>query len=235
LAVTPNTDEAFLREVDEELRRDQLVSFWRRWGRWLVAALVAALAIFAAILFWINHREVSTGQQGEQLQGVIDDLNANKPVDQATKPLAGIADSRAPGYRASAAFAQADVLIEKGDAKGAAAKLGAIAADGSLAQPFRDLALVRQTTLQFDQLKPQVVVDRLRPLADKDSPWFGSAGELVGMAYIEMNRRDLAAKLFSEIAAGDDVPDSIRQRAVQMASVLQSDASAAPSKDKKTQ
>ena len=31
MAVTPHTDEAFLREVDEELRRDQLTSFWTRY------------------------------------------------------------------------------------------------------------------------------------------------------------------------------------------------------------
>ena len=140
-----------------------------------------------------------------------------------------------PVVRATAAFAQADVLIEKGDAKGAAAKFAAIAADTSLAQPYRDLALVRQTTLEYDQLKPQVVIDLLRPLATRDSAWFGSAGELVGMAYLQMNQRAEAAKLFGEIAVAEDVPDSIRQRAVQMASLLQSDASAAPSEDKKAQ
>ena len=39
MAVTPHTDEAFLREVDEELRRDQLTSFWTRYGRWLVGGI----------------------------------------------------------------------------------------------------------------------------------------------------------------------------------------------------
>jgi len=235
LAATPNTDEAFLREVDEELRRDQLASFGRRWGRWLVLAVIAGLAIFAATLFWMHHREVAIGEQGEQLQGVIQDLAAQKPAAQVAQSLAAIAQSPAPGYRAAAAFAQADSLIEKGYAKGGAAKLAAIAADASLAQPFRDLALIRQTTLEYDHLKPQVVIDRLRPLADKNSPWFGSAGELVGMAYLQMNQRAQAGKLFSDIAASEDVPDSIRQRAVQMASLMQSDASTAPSEDKKAQ
>ena len=32
--MSPNTDEAFLREVDEELRRDQIVGVWTQHGRW---------------------------------------------------------------------------------------------------------------------------------------------------------------------------------------------------------
>ena len=52
MAVTPNTDEAFLREVDEELRRDQIVGVWKNYGRLIVGLIVAALAIFAGALGW---------------------------------------------------------------------------------------------------------------------------------------------------------------------------------------
>ena len=54
LASTPPDNEAFLREVDDELRRDELQSFWKRWGRWLVGGIIAALALFAAYLWWQN-------------------------------------------------------------------------------------------------------------------------------------------------------------------------------------
>ena len=104
------------------------------------------------------------------------------------------------------------------------AKYAAIAADGSLAQPFRDLALLRQTTLEFDTLTPQVVVERLRPLTTPANPCFGSAGELTAIAHLRQNRRDLAGKLFGQIAQAQDVPASIRQRSVQMASLMGVDA-----------
>ena len=84
--------------------------------------------------------------------------------------------------------------------------------------------MLRQTTLEFDTLKPQVVVERLRPLATPANPWFGSAGELTAIAYVRQNRRDLAGRLFGQIAQGRDVPESIRQRSVQMASLMGVDA-----------
>jgi hypothetical protein len=216
LAVPPNTNDAFLREVDEELRRDELVNVWRRYGRWIVVAVLAGLAAFGGWLYWQHYQQQRAGNEGEKLLASYDELAANKPAPA----LAELGTSSSPGYRATAKFSQANVLLKNNDLKGAAAKFAEVATDTAVAQPFRDLALIRQTSAEYDSLKPQVVVDRLRPLAQKGNPWFGSAGELVAIAYIQLNRPELARTLFNQMAGDDGVPQSIRDRAVQMASTL---------------
>ena len=223
MALPPKTDEAFLREVDEELRRDQLAGFWTKWGLWVAVALVAALAALAGFLYWQHRQTEAAGVEGEQLQAAYDSLGANN-VPAASKSLAELAGSNRDGYRALAQFTQADILLQKNDLKGAATKFAAVAADASLAKPFRDLALIRQTSAEYDTLKPQVVVERLRPLAVPGGAWLGSAGEMVAIAYIRQNQRAQAGTLFGQIARDPGVPDSIRQRAVQMAGVLGVDA-----------
>jgi hypothetical protein len=223
LALPPKTDEAFLREVDEELRRDQIAGFWTNWGIWVGVALVAALAALAGFLYWQHRQTEAAGVEGEQLQAAYDSLGANN-VPAASKSLTELAGSNRDGYRALAMFTQADILLQKNDLKGAAAKFAAVAADTSLAKPFRDLALVRQTSAEYDTLKPQVVVERLRPLAVPGGPWLGSAGEMVGVAYIRLNQRAQAGTLFGQIARDTTVPETIRQRAVQMAGALGVDA-----------
>lgn len=224
MALTPQNSEAFLREVDDELRRDQALTVWRQYGRVIVAVIVVALLAFAAFLFWQHRQEQAAGREGEQLQQAYDALAANDTA-AATAPLAALARSGSDGYRALAAFTAADVLLQKNDLKGAAAKFATIAGDTTVAQPFRDLALIRQTSAEFDQLKPDVVVERLRTLAAAGSPWLGSAGEMVAVAYLRQGRRDLAGQVYARIAGNDDVPRSLRQRAVQMAGVLDSAAS----------
>ena len=219
MALTPQNNEAFLREVDDELRRDQLVTFWERWGRLLIVGIVAALALFAAYLYWQHRQHEAAGVEGEQLQAAFDSLGAEK-VAAASVPLATLAGSKREGYAALAKFTQADILLQKSDLKGAAAKFAEVANDNGAAKPFRDLALIRQTAAEYDGLKPQVVVERLRTLAVPGNPWFGSAGELVAIAYVRMNRRDLASALFVKIARDEGVPDSVRQRSIQMAGVL---------------
>ncbi|MFN3435018.1 MAG: tetratricopeptide repeat protein [Sphingomonas sp.] len=230
MALTPQNNEAFLREVDDELRRDQLLTFWERYGRWTIGAIVVALAIFAGVLFWQHRQREAAGVEGEQVQAAFDALGNGQP-DQAGKTLAPIAASGRDGYKALALMTQADILLSKKQDKAAAAKFATIAADGSIAQPFRDLALIRQTVAEYDTLKPQVVIERLRPLAVPGNAYFGSAGELVAIAYLDSGRKDLAGRLFSQLAQSDTVPDSIRQRAVQMAGSMGVDASAAAPAD----
>jgi len=223
LALTPQNNEAFLREVDDELRRDQLLTFWERYGRWTIGAIVVALAIFAGVLFWQHRQREAAGVEGEQVQAAFDALGNGQP-DQAGKTLAPIAASGRDGYKALALMTQADILLSKKQDKAAAAKFASIAADGSIAQPFRDLALIRQTVAEYDTLKPQVVIERLRPIEVPGKPWFGSAGELVAMAYLKQNKTELAGALLASIAKDKAVPDTLRRRTRQLAGQLGVDA-----------
>lgn len=226
MALTPQNNQAFLREVDEELRRDQVASFGRRFGLWVALAIVLLLAGFGGWIWWQHHQKEKAAEQGVLLQQAMDDLGSSK-VNAASAPLEQLAKSDRDGYRAAAKFTQADVLLQKQDLKGAAAKFAEVANDSGMPGEFRELALIRQTAAEYDTLKPQAVIDRLRGLATKQSAFFGSAGEMVAIAYVRLGKRDLAGKLFGEIAQTESVPESIRQRAVQMASALGVEAPAA--------
>lgn len=227
MASTPPTNEAFLREVDEELRKDQLVGFWKRWGRWLVVALVAALAGFAAYMWWQARQERAREAQGEAFTQVLNDLEASRRVGVEAK-LAPLAEGDTPGYRATAKLTLAALKLQENDVGGAAAAFKAVADDASLPQPFRDLATIRWTATEYDMLTPQQVIARLERLAVKGNPWFGSAGEMTAIAHMSMNQPKRAGPIFAAIAADEAVPESIRQRAVQMAGVLGVDAVSEP-------
>lgn len=223
MALTPQNNDVFLREVDEELRRDEMRDFVSRWGKWVIVAVVAVLLAFGGWMWWQHREQQRAGELGSTFSQALEDLGGNR-ADAAKVPLEELATSDIEGYRAMARFTQGDVLLQNDDVKGAAAKFAEIAADTSLAQPYRDLALIRQTSAEYDGLQPAQVIDRLRGLASKESPWFGSAGEMVAVAYMRMNRTAEAGKLFGELAQGETVPETIRQRAVQMAGVLGVDA-----------
>jgi hypothetical protein len=223
LAITPQNNDVFMREVDEELRRDEMMAFGRKYGVWIAVLVVLFLVVLGGSLWWRHHKEAVAGTQGEQFQAALESIGSGN-TKAADPAIAKLAQSGHDGYRAMAQFAQADLLLEKNDLKGAEAKFAAIANDTSLDAPFRNLALIRQTSAEYDTLDPQKVIDRLKPLATKGNPWFGSAGEMVAMAYLQQNKRAEAGKLFSEIAQDATTPDSLRQRAVQMAALLNDDA-----------
>ena len=219
LASTPPDNEAFLREVDDELRRDELQGFWKRWGRWLVGGVVGGLALFAGFLWWQDNKVVKAGVDGEQLSQALDTL-ASTDTPEAEVQLKKLTTAKNAGYRATAKIALAALAAQRGNAQTAAKGFAEVAGDTSLAQPWRDLALVRQTVTEFDTLKPNVVIERLKPLAISGNAWFGSAGEMVALSYIKLGQPQLAAKLFGDIAKDETVPETLRSRAVQMASGL---------------
>jgi hypothetical protein len=118
----------------------------------------------------------------------------------------------------------AGMAFAKGDAARATTMYFDLADDGKAPKAMRDLAAIRGVAVNFDQMKPEAVIARLKPLAQPGKPWFGSAGELVAMAYLKQGKQNLAGPLFAAIAKDEDVPVSLRSRTRQMAGLLGYDA-----------
>lgn len=227
MASTPPTEEAFLREVDEELRREQIQAMWKRYGLFALGGILLLLAAFAGFLVWRAETLKKAEAQGERMGLVLADLQANRTTDAGKKADVLIAEG-GPGYRVAALFTKAAIAADKGDAKAAAAIYAGIAADEELAQPFRDVALIRQTLIEYDSLKPRQVIDRMKPLAIEDNAFFGTAGELTAIAMIQTNRTAEAGRLLAAIARDAKVPPSLRARAERLATSLGADVTAKP-------
>lgn len=216
MALTPQNNDAFFREVDEELRREQLGSFWRTYGRLVAIAIVVGLIALGGWLYWQHQQKQAADANSEQLTQAMMEIGRGQQAE-AAKKLEALKKGDSAAYRAAALLAEAAASLEKNDTKAAVASYQAVIGDEALAQPFRDLALVRQTAVQFDSLEPAQIVDRLKPLAVAGNPWFGSAGEMTALAYVRMNKPELATPIFEAIGKDEGVPISIRERASQLA------------------
>jgi hypothetical protein len=227
LALPPDTqNEAFLREVDENLRRDQLETFAKRYGTWIIGAVVLFLIAVGAWLYWQNRQQEKTSAQTEELSAIYDQI-AGGQTDAAKKRLKPLETSRNDVMRAIAQMTEAAIALQGNDRDTALAKYHAIASDSSLPKAYRDAALLRSTSLEFDTMKPEAVIAAMQPLTTPDSAWFGSAGELTAMAYLKQGQKDKAGRLFASIAGDEKVPDTIRNRAQQIAGTLGIDVAVA--------
>ncbi|MBO9516567.1 MAG: tetratricopeptide repeat protein [Porphyrobacter sp.] len=215
--------EVLFREVDDAVRQDQLGGAAKKYGIPVAVGIVLALAAFGGWLWWTEHQEGVKEQRSEQLITAFDKLEAGQ-VPQADKDLAALAGERSDAQAVSAKLARAGIALNQNRHADAVKLYEEVSADGDAPQAYRDLATIRSMAAQFDQLEPQKVIDRLKPLATPGNPWFGSAGELVGMAYLKQNKPDLAGPLFAAIAKDETVPKSLRSRTRQMAGLLGVDA-----------
>ena len=225
MALPPDTADSFVREVNENLQRDQMAERAKRYGGVVIGAVLLLLLAVAGYLYWQDRERKQAEAGTEQLTAAVQDIGAGK-MEQAPATLDGLRQSDAEGVKAIAALSRAALALQQGNRKLAATIYAETAADKTLAKPYRDLALVRGTSLDFDSIKPDEVIARLQPLAVAGEPFFGSAGEMIAMALIAKGQKPAAAQLFAKIAADEGVPDSLRARAVQIAGTLGIDASA---------
>lgn len=222
----PAANAALLQEVDEAVRKDAMDAFARRYGRWIIGILLAAVLAFGGYLFWQSRQQTLAAEKGEALSAAFAKVQAGQ-AKAATSALTAIKDEGPPAYRTAAAVQLANMRAEQGDREGAAALLAAIAADTAVDPSLRDMALIRQTALEFDTLKPELVIARLAPIVGRTDPvsaWFPSAAELTAIAHYQAGRYDQAAALYARIAKVKDVAPTLQSRAVQMAGMLGVDA-----------
>ena len=225
MALPPDTAESFVREVDENLRRDQLRDMAKSHGKWIIAAVVLFLAAIGGYLFWQNQQKKQAIEDSETISTALDKI-ASGNVKAAQQGLAPLAESSNDVTRASSLLGQAALALRQSDRKAAIDLYRKAADDKSLPQAYRDLATVRLTMTEFDQLKPDEAIGRLSGLTQPGNPFFGTAGEMTGMAMIAKGDKAGAGQLFARIAADKQVPQSIRARAVQIAGSLGVDATA---------
>lgn len=215
--------EVLLREVDEAVRQDQFGDAARKYALPVGIALVLGLAAFGGWLFWQDRREGQLEARSEQLITALDELEAGQ-IASADEKLAALAAEGSSATAVSAKLARAGIALRDNRRDDAVRIYESVAGDTDAPQAYRDLATIRAVAANFERMEPQQVVDRLKPLAVPGNPWFGSAGELVAMAYLEQGQENLAGPLFAEIAKDEDVPQTLRSRTRQMAGLLGYDA-----------
>lgn len=221
--------DGFLREVDEALREDQMVGAMKRYGKLVGAAIVVGLLGLGGYLYWDHSQKAASAERSEKTVIALEKAQAGPATaDTVIKDLDALAMDGSDASKAVAALSAAALRQQSGKTEEAAKAFAAIAADTGVPQAYRDLALLREVAARYDSLPPQQVIDRLKPLAVPGNPWFGSAGEMTGLAWLKAGKPDQAGPIFAAIAKDKTVPESLRARARLIAGQLGFEAGTAP-------
>ena len=226
MAQPPDITETFVREVDENLRRDRVQDFFKDNGTWIAVGLVLFLAACGGIIWYQQHKVQRAEAHVEQLAQIYKDIGTGNNA-KVPQQLDDLANSSSKAVSATALFARAAFALQQNDQKLALATSNKVAEDSSLPDAYRNAALIRETAIEFDHLQPQQVIARLEPLTKAGNPWFGSAGEMTALALIKQGKTKEAGQLFARIAKDKDAPSAVRNRSIQIAGSLGADASAA--------
>jgi hypothetical protein len=206
------------REIDEELRRDNLLKLWRRYGRYFIVAVVAALAIAGGIVAWRSHQLTLRQAQSVRYAAAIALLREGKDAE-AAKVYASVADE-GRGYGRLASFEAADLAAKAGDRKAAIAAYDKLASSSDRDPELREVATLLSVMTGFADSDAQATIDRLKPLTESGSPWRATALELTAAAMLKAGDKPGALDIYKKLADDLAAPEGVRARAAEMAAVL---------------
>jgi hypothetical protein len=225
----------FIREVDEDLRRENLEKLWRKYGFFAIAAAVIVILGVAGFVGWQRYTASHRGERSHQFQAALE-LAAKPDVVAAAQTLQAIATpppavteaSQAleavarddDGYGILAQLHDAALKGRTGDPAGAIAIYQKLAADSRVDQPFRDLAVILLALQTVDSATPAELTQRLQPLTAAGNPWHYSALELTAILAKRAGDTEKAKQILTDLAADLNAPRALRARAAETLAAL---------------
>ncbi len=204
-------NDEFIREVDEEYRRDQLAKIWERYSGIIIAVVVLVVAGVGGWRFW-EHRQQSLAQEAAVRYEEALRLSSEEKGQEAQTALENIVKSDADtGYALLARFRLATELGKQNAENGAAA-YDALANAAAVPALWKDLARLRAAWLRLDSAEPAALRQTVEPLAAPANAWRHSARELLGLSGLKAGDMDYAGRWFDQIAADRETPSALRQR-----------------------
>ncbi len=210
--------ELLIKEVDEDLRQEQLAQLWKRHGGLLAAAAVAIVLAVAGWQGW-NSWDSKQRQASSLRFAEASALLEQGKKDEAAEALGRLAVVGTKGYRVLADLRLADLRQSTGDVAGAVAIYQRLSTDSSVDRIYRDMAGIRAGYLTLDSADPAALDKSMEPLAAESSSWRHSAREIQALAAMRRGDTARAADLFSRIAEDAAAPQGVRARAAEMLAV----------------
>lgn len=213
-------EDSLMREIEEDLKNEQIKSLWDRYG--LVIILIVALALTAAVSFetfksWSNKR----AQELSNAYAVAVSLQNQGRLDESLNILQNIAQSNRGIYADVAKLQVANIYFEQGKNTEALALLEQLAHNDKANDQMREIATVKLASYMLDSDAPaEEIRSLLVPLTENESNWSNISHELLAMLAIRDGNMDEARAEYEKIINSATVRDNLKVRAQDMIAIL---------------
>ena len=203
--------DSFIEEVSEEVRKDQLYGYLRKYG-WIGGALVVLIVGGAVYSEWSNHRAAVDAQtRGDALTDAL-----NKPT--VTEQIAALDNISANPVDATdiLGFQRAAILAEDGQIDTALALLNAIANDETAKQVYRDMARFKAVVLSGNDIDQGERMAALEVLAKPGNAFRPLALEQIAIAKLDAGDESGAIEQLTQLLNEPAISADLRRRSAQL-------------------
>ena len=212
------SDDLLFREVDEEVRREELEGLWKKYGTLFIALCIGVVAAVGGIKGWQYWQKTQAEAAGATYYDAVR-LASDGKTKQAEAALAKI-KAKNGAIAIFADFKQAGALASAGKTAEAVIAYDKIAADSKTSLALKNLAQIKAAYLLANTTTLDDVKKRVDQFDNAQSPWRNAAREIIAIAAYRAKNYQLADRKLNEIVADTGATQGARQRAQIFLSVL---------------
>lgn len=198
-------------EVDEEVRRDKALAFWKKHQNLIIGVAALIVLATAGYRFYENRKLAAEQAAGAAFQQALALDHDGKGAD-AQAALAGLAANAPHGYQTLARLAGAAVQA-KTDPKGALAVYDSLAGDNSIDPLFQGAAKLRAALLRLDQGDVGAAKPALEALASPDGAYRHTAHLALGVIALQAGDYAEAGRQLDLVVADPEAPAAEKRSA----------------------
>ena len=203
--------DSFIEEVTEEVRKDKLYGYFKKYG-WIAGAAVVLIVGGAAYSEWSN----SKAEEAAQMRG--DAIAAALRKDTAADRVSAL---ESIGETAGAAavlldFEKAAILAEDDQKQAALTALDAIASNEDLATVYRDMARFKALILHGKDMDSAQRMAALTVLATPGNAFRPLAMEQIAVALLDAGDTTGTIEQLTQLLSEPDISAAMRQRSARL-------------------
>lgn len=207
------------REIEDELRRDNIAKLWQSYGRYVIGLFILIVAATAAVVGWRAYEARQQRAESARYAAAL----ALVQKDQTTQAANAFTELAREGHGGTAMLARmqaAGLRGKAGDEKAAIADYKAIADDGSVDPTYRDLARLLAGLAELQTGDAKDAAAELAPLTAAGNPFHATALEATAIADLKAGNRAAASRIYKQLADDLSAPQGLRARAAEMNEAL---------------
>lgn len=203
--------DSFIEEVSEEVRRDRLYNFFRKYA-WV--GVLTVLIIVGGTAF-LEFKKATAKSKAEEVGSAVMKALEGSDEKERAELLANIEVSN-PEVKSIVAMLKAAEETTLQNYAAASKSLKAISEDLSTAQIYRDIAEFKFLLLSHDRIEDSLLLTGFEELASAGNPFRLLAEEQIAIIKLKNRENDAAVAKLRSILEDAELTDTIRQRVTQL-------------------
>ncbi len=219
MADSKSEDDIFVKEVEEEIKQENLLNLWKRFGKIVMSVVTLFIIGIAGFKGWESYDRNQRESQSRNYNNLINSL-AEGSDKKAFLILESMKENQVRSYSTLTKLINPTILNSSTKSSEKPISYEEIMQNDSIEPIFRDLALILWGYDNLSRLQPSKITAKLTRLNDSSSPWRHSAREIIALSEKRRGSKEKAKTILKGLIDDVTTPNGIRSRASEILSLM---------------